>query len=982
MTLFKRRKLRKALAIALSSILVMSSSTFHVFGDTSLATATDSNATVSITIGEGTLTDPEVTTTTTTVTDKESGTTTITTDISTSAVGTNENGATVDYQNKENTSTVTDSENRITSISGKESGSETISETSTTVNTEEINCPEQDSTKTQTGETITTETPGTFETTDVTAETTTTEEIDPGYAGDVSVTLTPGETKTASATVNEAQLASENLSTPSSYTEETTNAATGEKTIKEVTVTEIHDANGNVIGYTTTTTVTTETPTSETTSEQIGDAAVTSETGETVTDTTVNTVINLPEKPEAGETTDAVTGAKTTVTVEELLNENGEIVGYQSTIVVIDAAGNEISTGTESVWGTITTTTTTETTPTTTTTSTNHKITTTTTTAITEATTVSGQKIVATDRQVTATMSQITASGTHGHVTTYSLVPDLSIQPADGEVRYDLHNPYDTIVSGSFGDYDFMYQGEYGLESAIRVKKNSTSANNTTVHEFVLIDKSGNKHYVFCADLGTNAQLGYRYDMVNVEAADYYSDEDAKIITSIALNGYWGTSEGIGSLETVKDSLTQARNEALKNNQSFPLTQDQINNLTPGQALTATQAAIWYYGNSNESNRMDSTSIAGVNYAGANANWYYHDESDKSAVNGLYQYLINLPATQNDSTTQFITEENFATEATILVGELAADENGNLLAVNTDADTSNDVYNTDVTFSLSITPSLVNDDLIVRVYDSNNNLITTKRLAGDDSLTNFGKIAQNKDEDGNDNGTYTITGLQLAENLTITLNLSGTQHLDTGVYLYSSEVRGTTSSQTFVGIASGKRDVNLNVSLSFRVDEATAAIESTSSGTTREKTDTSEETRTDTVSESTVKASVVITTEVTEETAKEWENTWSQSYQYSDPDDPDDPDTPVQPRDVDSPSTPDKPSKDDDDPGTTTPETGTPTTEVPTAVLSETERITDDPVPLATLPKTGDASVLWLVFASLSGLGLAGLSFSDKKRRK
>ena len=987
------KKVKKSIAVAMSTMLVMSSSSFHVLADTPAQTASDSNATVSTTFGDGTLENPAGTETITTTIDPNTGNITTIVDVTITGTGTDENGATVNLEEFKETLTLTDSEGDILAQSGGHSGHETIIETSEpTTTTEEIDITPTDNTTTETGKTDTTTETGTFDTISTTGETAT-EEIDLGYAGDISVDLKPGETKTESIETDESQLASQNLTTPTDSTTTETDPETGITTTTEVEVEPIYDSEGNVIGYTTTTTVTTEDPITNTETEQIGEPSTDITVGETAADVNTTTAINLPDKPTASESVDGTTGNKTIVTVEELLDENGNVVGYQSTTVTTDANGATLGYEVETLFGTKTTTTTTETTPTTTTTTTNNKVTTTTTTVITEATTASGQKVVATNREVTASMTQVTANGTHGSVKTTSIVPDTSIQPStDGTADWeaggtDLRNPVETVETGGFNGYDFQYQGNYGLESAIGVDLDPNDGKNThtTVHQFVLKGKDNTTHYVLCADYGTNARKTYNYNMENVEDATYYSDEEAKIINNIALTGYWGTTSGAGSFDNLKTTLNAALQDATANNETFFLTQYQIDNLTEGEALTATQAAIWYYANCSTTEQLDTNDITSIAYIG-NETYKTLAELDaakgltegttEATVNGLYQYLINLGPLENDQSTTFITEDNFAANANILVGDLAVDENGQLLLANTDDDDTNDVYDTDVTFSLAIEPSTINDDLIVTVYDSTGKPIAKKRLAGDDRETNYGRIDRNAD------GTYTIDNLQITEGLSITLNLSGTQHLDNGVYLYSSEVKNEVSAQTFIGIAQGKRDVNLNVSLNFTVDEPTAQIESTSSGETKEKTDKVTETRTDTTSESTVKATVVITTEIEEKTERAWEGGWGYEVVPEELDD-DDPKDPDEPKEKDDPKENDKPKetpKKNEEPEQPIPEVvdvvevlGA--TDIPTEVLGATDL-------MALAPATGDTSTLWMALTALSGLLLSGFSIFDKKRKK
>ena len=46
------------------------------------------------------------------------------------------------------------------------------------------------------------------------------------------------------------------------------------------------------------------------------------------------------------------------------------------------------------------------------------------------------------------------------------------------------------------------------------------------------------------------------------------------------------------------------------------------------------------------------------------------------------------------------------------------------------------------------------------------------------------------------------------------------------------------------------------------------------------------------------------------------------------------------------------------------------------------EEIPEEEVPLAAVPKTGDASALWLALSALSGAGLAGVSLLGRKKRE
>ena len=137
-----------------------------------------------------------------------------------------------------------------------------------------------------------------------------------------------------------------------------------------------------------------------------------------------------------------------------------------------------------------------------------------------------------------------------------------------------------------------------------------------------------------------------------------------------------------------------------------------------------------------------------------------------------------------------------------------------------------------------------------------------------------------------------------------------------------------------------------------------------------------------------------------------WKSSWSRNVDPT-PEDPDTPDTPdspeaptdpTDPTDTTDPTTPAEttPSssrdRDDDDPSiiitvTSEPEAVVVVNTVEPAVPELISVIEDDPIPLAAapvaaVPKTGDVSALWMLLAALSGLGLTGLTLSDKKEKK
>ena len=476
--------------------------------------------------------------------------------------------------------------------------------------------------------------------------------------------------------------------------------------------------------------------------------------------------------------------------------------------------------------------------------------------------------------------------------------------------------------------------------------------------QFVLVDMAtGEKLTTYCADFSTPTQLGYFYNIENIEDADYYSEEEAAMIRSIAANGYWGVQgteideEGnvvpkSGSLEAMKQMLLE----------SGEFDEKDVALLTDGLALTATQMAIWSY-----SNKMDGIEFINTNYCkdsyksqgkentiistnGASA----LNSSNPDAAEGsnrdasvdllfkVYEYLRNLEPTsfEGNKTTAdtIINADNFLGDMSLTVVEKAADH-----ANNQDADDTNDAYVTELTFALVVTPSTENgDDLVVKVVDADGNVLASGRVAGE---AKEGENVLTADENGN----YTLSNITMVEgNTNFNISLEGVQNLKEGVYLYTSEVVEGTSSQTMVGIATGEYAVSVSMNLEFNLS---------------------------------VEDEVVVTERV-------WRTEWTQSNPPSGGENP--------------PSGGENPPSGGENPpsGGENSNGGDSFIDiidegVPMAPAGEVEEeegavvdMIDEEIPLADVPKTGDASALWMMMSILSGTGLAGVSILGRKKRE
>lgn len=80
------------------------------------------------------------------------------------------------------------------------------------------------------------------------------------------------------------------------------------------------------------------------------------------------------------------------------------------------------------------------------------------------------------------------------------------------------------------------------------------------IQQFILVDaETGELITTYCADRSTYAQDGFSYNIENVEDAEYYTEEQAAMIRTVAQNGYWGTETGVGSLDSVREMMRNAQ---------------------------------------------------------------------------------------------------------------------------------------------------------------------------------------------------------------------------------------------------------------------------------------------------------------------------------------------------------------------------------------------------------------------------------------
>ncbi|MBE5766405.1 MAG: hypothetical protein E7335_04445 [Clostridiales bacterium] len=474
--------------------------------------------------------------------------------------------------------------------------------------------------------------------------------------------------------------------------------------------------------------------------------------------------------------------------------------------------------------------------------------------------------------------------------------------------------------------------------------------------------------YAYCADflVETDADAMHWYKMENLEDSGHYTEEDAQKLRAIVMNGYWGDAE-VGTVEQIVANLTeyvQDMPEATDEEKAEML--DLLLGMKEHEALAVTQAAIWAYSvNRTNTAYMDGKLPAGVDNVeviGAQSaikcyaydakknktSWYteYKAAVDQMKDGGLplngayvnlseevmaervaeaiesdarmalmFEYLMSLegiPDTDEDVTT-VINENNFIEDdsLSLVIHDRVEDHEDNK-----DDNHDNDVYDTDLKFSLAFVPG-EKDELLVYLYGIGDEPIV-RRLSG---TGNDGIEDITTDTDANGNTVYVFKDLQLSENSNtkFDLRLDGVHHLNQGVYLYTAQ-GGRLASQTFVGMASGSQDIDITASMtiSFNVDENNHVV-----------------------------------------AERYWHN-------ESDPE--------TTPPTKDEPPVISElpPSEDEEEP---TP----PVRYRLSRNVGQLETIIDEEVPLAEVPETGDISMVWFAMVLVAGMGLCMLKLAEKK---
>ncbi|MBR4462574.1 MAG: Cys-Gln thioester bond-forming surface protein [Erysipelotrichaceae bacterium] len=317
----------------------------------------------------------------------------------------------------------------------------------------------------------------------------------------------------------------------------------------------------------------------------------------------------------------------------------------------------------------------------------------------------------------------------------------------------------------------------------------------SSIEQFTITDVKRDRISAYCVDVTTPAREGFSYKISNLEDSHYYTEEEAAMIRAISGFGYWGTlNEHYGSLDTFKENLLD----------SGKFSQEEVDRVTDGIALTAMQQAIWHF-----SNYMDGYVFVNNYKTSTEYISTVTETMDQDIAALIYKIFYHLL----DLSPSYIPEEDKDIGNTVVNEKNCFDEVSFTLRNNNDRSSD---YLADFNFSFKIKPTDSNsDDLVVMVLDENDETIAIGRIIGE---LQEGEVQMEAESDG----SFTLKDVPLSEGeQSMGFVVNGEQILAHNVYMLESEVKENEqnkTSQTFICVTSGKHHVNVRLSLSFELE--------------------------------------------------------------------------------------------------------------------------------------------------------------------
>ena len=367
----------------------------------------------------------------------------------------------------------------------------------------------------------------------------------------------------------------------------------------------------------------------------------------------------------------------------------------------------------------------------------------------------------------------------------------ISITPVtdpDDPYIYEFVRCYEISFAYSNAE-NCEYPSSYALVDTTKISEGTWMPN-----EFY---NYGTSNYLvaYCCDAEVNAHRGMHYKRVNLEDADYYTEENAKHIRTIILNSY-----PFVSIEEMKQFLVD--------NGFDP---EMTRKLTRSDLIAAVQWAVWHYSNYVGDAAYTGTAavieardrrdylllpslhdyrnedwtwylVAPGDYYSCSAYRYTFYEDIQERVDALTQFLLSLPGTEPDDKQIAISSIEIARTA------LIPGEDG--------------TFEIDLNVFLNHGTTSAEDSVMLDAY----------------SLSEDGTVTRSipKPVEVNGKTVYKLT-VQAKDGDTVNVIVNGTQELERGVYFYET-AGGHEESQCFVNVAEGSTRVHAEKAFTFNRD--------------------------------------------------------------------------------------------------------------------------------------------------------------------
>lgn len=347
-------------------------------------------------------------------------------------------------------------------------------------------------------------------------------------------------------------------------------------------------------------------------------------------------------------------------------------------------------------------------------------------------------------------------------------------------------------------------------------KYNEASGKTWTANGVEYVPGVSNYELAYCADFDTSMVTDQFYKKVNVEDSTYFeSVEHAYKLRAIVGNTY----PFVSAVDMVKDLYEKdiiTDNSILLNNKNFT---DELNtsDIDVGQLIAATQMAVWVVCN----DTMNSASVTAGRYT------YYtlHPDNTSMRPEGKLNPVKGYPNANDETTTKFPMTEGQAANINAIyqylmglepITEEEADRNQQLVITDVDYEaTKAGTENYHITVKVRLNTAIKkNDNLTMKVIASQAN--------GEGNPIETLKVFQNQGSGEVIGKEFVLELKDVPADSTITIELSGEQYLNRGVYFYEPFVaEGETersTSQNLVGASVGYTPVSATAS--FQVEDA------------------------------------------------------------------------------------------------------------------------------------------------------------------